>query len=309
MNIRALQTLVAIRKNGSFIETANRLNMTSSAVSMQMKMLEQELGVSLFDRSFRPPLLTPIGKVVADKAQVALQAHNDILNTCKSTDALAGEFRIGFIPTASVRLMPEFLSKAKSEHPLARFHIETGLSEPLAQMVSSGRLDAAVITETDDLPGNLQAISLAEEELVFCLPATCARWSIDRCMSELTFIHFMPVSGIGRLIAQYLGGSNPRPAKTLILDSVEVVAECVKKGIGFAILPAPDIRRLCDDHEITQRSLVPTPVKRALVLTTITGGRMRPYLEPLTRLLTQKPGAKSAPRNASGTRTRRSSRV
>lgn len=294
MNVRALRTLATIQKDGSFINTATRLNMTPSAVSMQMKMLELELGVSLFDRSFRPPLLTPIGRVVADKAQIVLQANDDLLDVCRSKDLLAGEFRIGFVPTASVRLMPDFLAQARTEHPSAQFHIETGLSESLAKMVSAGTLDAAIITATDDLPTNIHVELLMEEELVFCLPTPCSYWSIDRCMTGLTFIQFMPLSGIGRLIAQYMSRSNWRPVSSLILDSVEAVAECVMKGIGFSILPEPDIRRHFGEGQITLRSLSPSPLNRSLVLITISGGRMQTYLELLTKLLTKESGAKKA---------------
>jgi len=281
--------------------------MTLSAVSMQMKMLEQELGVSLFDRSFRPPLLTPIGRVVADKAQMILRANNDLLDACRSRDLLAGEFRIGFVPTSSVRLMPDFLAQARVQHPSAQFHIETGLSESLAKLVSTGVLDAAVITGTDDIPSNIHVELLMEEELVYCLPTPCTHWSIDRCMTGLTFIHFMPLSGIGRLIAQYISHSNLRPASSLILDSVEAVAECVMKGIGFAILPEPDIRRHFGKGQITLRSLSPGPLKRALVLATISDGRMRAYIEPLAKLLTSEAASKKAKskQRTSGNRTNR----
>jgi DNA-binding transcriptional LysR family regulator len=287
MNLRALRTLAAIEANGSFAQTATRLHMTASAVSMQMKMLEQELGVSLFDRSFRPPQLTPIGKVVASKAKALLLANDDLLDACRSPDTLSGEFRLGFVPTSSVRLLPDFLARARAIHPAAHFRIATGLSEDLVKMVSEGALDAAIITQTDDMPNNIQAQTLVEEELVFCLPASCADWTIDQCMEQMTFIHFLPNSGIGRLIAQYLSKLDRRSANSFVLDSVEAVAECVIKGIGFSILPEPDIRRHFRENQIVLRSLDPTPLTRKLVLVSISKGRMTVYTKLLVKLLKQ----------------------
>jgi DNA-binding transcriptional LysR family regulator len=287
MNIRALRTLAAIEANGSFAQTAARLHMTASAVSMQMKVLERELEVALFDRSFRPPQLTPIGKVVAIKAKHLLQANDDLLDSCRSPGSLSGEFRLGFVPTSSVRLLPGFLTRAREAHPAAQFRIETGLSEELVKMVSAGALDAAIVTQTDDMPSNIHAQTLVEEELVFCLPASYGDWTIDQCMEKITFIQFLPDSGIGRIIAQYLSKLHPRSVNSFVLDSVEAVAECVMKGIGFSILPEPDIRRHSRYDQIVLRSLRPTPLTRKLVLVSIDSGRMKMYIKPLVKLFRQ----------------------
>jgi DNA-binding transcriptional LysR family regulator len=284
MNLRALRTLAALQENGSFIATAARLHMTASAVSMQMKMLERELGVALFDRSFRPPLITPLGRLVAAKAQIMLRANDDLLDACRSTDVLSGEFRMGFVPTSSVRLLPDFLARAREQHPAAHFQIETGLSDALVKMVSIGALDAAVVTGTDDIPANIHMQTVKEEELVFCMPPSCADWAIDECMAKLTFIHFMPMSGIGRLIAQYMSRAAWHPSNSFVLDSVEAVAECVMKGIGFSILPEPDIRRHSRKDQILLRALAPEPLKRLLVLASVSGGRMQMYKDSLIKL-------------------------
>ena len=284
MNLRALRTLAALQENGSFIAAAARLHLTASAVSMQMKMLERELGVALFDRSFRPPLITPMGRLIAGKAQIILRANDDLLDACRSGNVLSGEFRMGFVPTSSVRLLPDFLARAREWHPAAHFQIETGLSEALIRMVSTGALDAAIVTQTDDIPGNIHIQTVAEEELVFCLPPWCANYSIDECMTKLTFIHFMPMSGIGRLIAQYMSRAAWHPSNSIVLDSVEAVAECVMKGIGFSILPEPDIRRHFREDKILLRALSPEPLTRLLVLASISGGRMQMYIDALIKL-------------------------
>jgi len=72
-----------------------------------------------------------------------------------------------------------------------------------------------------------------------------------------------------------------------VLDSVEAVAECVMKGIGFSILPEPDIRRHSRYDQIVLRSLRPTPLTRKLVLVSIDSGRMKMYIKPLAKLLRQ----------------------
>ena len=83
-------------------------------------------------------------------------------------------------------------------------------------------------------------------------------------MAELPFIHFMPQTGIGQLIADHLSVQNLVPKEVIVLDSVEAVAECVLAGVGFGILPQPDVLRHTKSG-ISLRPLDKKPVMRQLV--------------------------------------------
>jgi len=267
MTPKVLRTFVTIGETGSFARTAEALNMTLSAVSTQMKTFEDQLDASLFDRTHRPPQLTPLGRHVLDRARTILNLQNGLIADCRKPDVLKGDFRIGFVLTSSVRLLPGFLARAFTAFPHARFHVETGLSHELSVRVSSGRLDAAVITGGERLPNGLTSVVLTREELVYCLPKTAARWSIAEAMAKLAFFHFMPQAGIGRLIASHVADNDLKPQSVIVLDTVEAVAECVRAGVGFAILPRPDVLRYAQD-DLVIRPLDHEPVYRELVLIT-----------------------------------------
>ena len=104
MQTRSLETLIRIAQVQSFSQAAELQHMTLSALSMQMKALEAELGVALFDRSFRPPKLTPLGHQVAQQARVVVGQAEALQNLCLSKDRLVGRFRLGFIQSGSVRI-------------------------------------------------------------------------------------------------------------------------------------------------------------------------------------------------------------
>lgn len=263
MNLKSLNTLIAIADNGSFQQTAAQLNMTLSAVSMQMKGLEEELSIQLFDRTYRPPKLTPMGRRVVERARSVSRESADLIAACVEGVGVTGSFRIGFVLTSSIRLLPSFLMKARRDAPQASFAVETGLSDELIERVSQGDLDAAVVTSAS-IPRSLQSHVLATEELIFCLPEQVGERSIAQCMTELPFIHFMPKTGIGQLIAGHLSDQRLAPKEVIVLDSVEAVAECVLAGVGFGILPKPDVERHAKDG-IILRPLKPKPVTRQLV--------------------------------------------
>lgn len=251
MQTHLLRTLLKISQVHSFALAAEHLNMTLSAVSMQMKSLEEQLDVSLFDRKFRPPKLTPLGLAVAEKAQSVVDAEQKLLELCLPHDHLTGRYRIGFVSTASARMLPRFLTNALRRAPDARFDFETGLSEQLEEKVLTGQLDAAIVTVTGQTDDRLKTDILLEERLVFAAPKSLGPLGLKALMLVAPFLHFMPSTGIGKLIAEELARSGDGIMHSkLVLDSVEAIMECVKAGVGFTLLPEPDVRRLANDDVV-----------------------------------------------------------
>lgn len=264
MNINALRSLARIDEVLSFSKAASIENMTLSALSMQMKALEQELDVHLFDRSFRPPKLTPLGKTVASHARRVLKAKQDLLEACSGAGALTGQFHLGFIQSTSVRIMPTFLRLARRRYPRAAFQLSSNLSEDLTEQVRLGALDAAVVTRVAMLRNDLHAAALRTEKLAFATPAAFANVPLEEIPAKLPFVHFRPTSGIGQLIERILSERSPKPAEIIVLDSLEACMACVKEGLGYTLLPLPDIQRCadarahfhCDDAQELTRDIV-----------------------------------------------------
>lgn len=291
MNTRSLRTLVEIAEIGSFARAAERLHLTLSAVSMQMKGLEAELGADLFDRATRPPRLTPLGRSVAEEARGVLAGERALRDLCRVGEGLSGTYRIGFILTAGVRILPGFLAQAREDAPGAHFVLETGLSEALAQQVARGALDAAVITG-GKAEEALRLTPIAVEELVYTLPPAAAGWPIERCFGELAFLQFSPSTGIGRLVADHLRTQGLTPADRIVFDGIEAILDCVAIGVGFTALPRPDVERYARPG-ITVRPLSDPPLTREVVLATLRGSptdRVRDSLATLARV-----GAGSTP--------------
>lgn len=275
MNTRSLRTFRQIASAGSFAAAARQLNMTLAAVSMQMKVLEEELRISLFDRSFRPPRLTVDGRALLPHAEAVLAAEDALRHHCTPDDLLRGQFRLGFVGTASVRLLPGFLKAASREAADAGFSIETGISAQLERRLINGQIDAAVISASSKRPAALRYATLAEESLQLAVPTECAGDSVEALFRALPFLQFSPHSGVGQQIARHVTRLSAYDAKrAILLDSVEAIMECVKEGIGFTLLPLPDIERYADERVRVRDGGKPTPVRR-LVLATLASSPQR----------------------------------
>ncbi|MEE4189076.1 MAG: LysR family transcriptional regulator [Roseobacter sp.] len=265
MNLNALRSLVRIGQVQSFSKAADIENMTLSALSMQMKSLEHELDARLFDRSFRPPKLTPVGKTVATQAARMLQLKQEIVDACTGSETLAGRFHLGFIQSTSVRIMPGFLKTAREMHPGAAFSLTSGLSEDLTEQVRLGLMDAAVVTRVAGQTGDLHHTALGTERMAFAMPLSFQDSDMSDVHAQLPFIHFRPTSGIGQLIASAMAARLRQPDEIIVLDSLEAAMECVKEGLGYTLLPLPDIQRCCDGRAHVHVPDSPT-IRREIVM-------------------------------------------
>jgi len=285
MQTRSLKSLVKISQVHSFRLAAEQLGMTLSALSMQMKTLEDALGVALFDRSARPPRLTPIGRAIVREAAPLLRQQEKIIELCQPSSELSGRFRIGFVTTAAVRLLPGFLSASSTAAPRASFEFETGLSATLEDKVLVGQLDAAVITDAQGLPPQLAHRLLRQEPFAFAAHASLLKGGLPGLLAESNFFHFMPHTGIGKLIAQAMRDyERPANARTIVMDNLEAIMECVGSGLGFTLLPVPDVER----YRIPDVRMlaVNQSLQRRLVLVTLQDSVLDHKSDKLAALLT-----------------------
>ena len=118
MDIKNLYTLIAIADRGSFAEAANALGVSLSAVSMQMRALEDSLGTMLFDRSRRPPVLTDSGLDFTQRAR-ELIAHWESMNEALKRENTAGLLKLGAVHTCVSGLLPLALKQLQ----IGRAHV------------------------------------------------------------------------------------------------------------------------------------------------------------------------------------------
>lgn len=281
MQTRALRHLVKVSRVGSFLQASRQLNMTLSALSMQMKALEVELDVALFDRSVRPPSLTAMGRMVVEKAADIISREDALIELCSINDQLVGKFRIGFVTSTSARLLPDFLVNSQSGLPRAEFEFETGLSAVLQEKVRNGTLDAAVVTDAEVDPQGMVQVVLRDEPFAFVAHKSIAGRGLDHMIATHTFFHFMPRTGIGKLIAKAMAQIDPPlSAGTVMLDNIEAIMGCVKNGSGYTLLPVPDVQRY-SNAELVEFA-APNDVRRSLILVTRSDNVLAKHLGLLT---------------------------
>lgn len=146
MNLRDLQYLSAVAEHLHFGHAADACHVSQPTLSMQLKKLEEELGVQLFERTNKSVRLTAVGRDITQRAERILREADSIrIVASASTDPLAGEIRLGVFPTLAPYLLPSLMPLLGKHFPkLSTLLIEEKTPELVARL-EGGEIDAALL--------------------------------------------------------------------------------------------------------------------------------------------------------------------
>ena len=145
LNLRQLDTFLAVARSGSFHAAARQLNSTQPAISTRIAQLEQSLGVRLFERTTRLCRLTPRGHSLVNHAVRVFAAASDLRLGVGDPDIVAGVVRIGVVDTIAMTSLAEIVTQVQSRFPRVDLAIDVALSDRLMQSLESDMLDLACI--------------------------------------------------------------------------------------------------------------------------------------------------------------------
>ncbi|MEQ8859541.1 MAG: DNA-binding transcriptional regulator OxyR [Pseudomonadales bacterium] len=167
MNLRDLKYLVAVAEHRHFGRAAESCFVSQPTLSTQIKKLEEELGVTLIERSNRQVMLTPVGERIVRQAQRVLREVNQMVHIAEEhKDPFGGDFRLGIIPTVAPYLLPKILGPIKKAFPKLRIQLTEAQTAVLLRMVREGDLDAVILALPAD-EDNLQQVKLYSEPFFF----------------------------------------------------------------------------------------------------------------------------------------------
>ena len=152
LDVDVMKTFVAIADLGSFARAAEEVNKTQSAVSMQMKRLEETLGRPVFVRDGRHNRLAPDGERLLDYARRMVRLNDEVLMTFTQPE-LTGLVRLGTPEDYADRFLPEILARFARTHPLVQVDVQCSPSYELSDSVQRGNLDLAVVSCTASMAG------------------------------------------------------------------------------------------------------------------------------------------------------------
>jgi len=270
VELRQLQYFLAVADELNFSRAADRLNMTQPPLSAQIRQLEEELDVVLFERTTRKVRLTAAGRHFQRSTQELFnQLHTNIVDARRASTGEWGRLALGFVPSATIETLPLILRDFRAKFSNVRLDLHELTPEQQVSGLRDGSLDCACFylpfAEMHPFGDrNLRSAAISREPLVAALPPghrLAAQRKIH--VGDLVEEPFVMVSGhsgqgLREIILEQCrrGGFAPRIVQEAAL--IQTIAGLVASGVGVALIPA-SVRRI-QKIGVTYRALQNEPL-------------------------------------------------
>ena len=258
MTITQLKYIVALDTHRNFATAASHCFVTQPTLSMQIKKLEEELEVTLFDRNQKPVVPTDIGQQVVEQARVSLQSLKKIEELVHHhADNLSGTLRIGIIPTLSPYLLPRILPSLAAKYPNLDLEIEELLSDQIIEKLHKDLLDVCVWV-ANRTEHHLVNLPLFYERFLVYLPNGHPYREKVIALDELDMKQMWLLREghcFRDQVATFCGGLVETDHHANFLSgSLETLKKIVDQHYGFTLLPELAVFDLPPEQQVNVRS-------------------------------------------------------
>jgi DNA-binding transcriptional LysR family regulator len=266
LNLDQLKALEAVAETGSFTAAANRLNLTQSAVSVQIRELEERFGVRLIDRLGKKAFATEAGQEVIARAKrinAEVEAMADDMR--RRSEGWLGRVRFGAAPNILTYLLPPVLKGLRDSHPTLEISIRSGITRNLVGYVLRNELDLALVT----LPVDDKGLTLSHwrnDPMVAVFPETAK--DVPAQVTP-TYMAGWPLildgrSQNDRMVRAWIRAAGAEPKVAIELGQPEAIRNVVAVGLGASVV-GPEVMH---QAAVVAGGAIERPLKPPLIRTT-----------------------------------------
>jgi LysR family hydrogen peroxide-inducible transcriptional activator len=249
MNLRDLTYIIAVAETRHFGKAAERCFVSQPTLSGQIKKLEQQLGVAIFERTQRAVEITPVGEAILEHARQIMEQVEVIEHLAQAQqDPLAGPLRIGAIPTLSPYLMPLILLPLKQQHPQMKLVLSEELTDTLLARLRNHEIDAALLA-TPVEEADLVALPLFDEPFWLAYPHQHPFYAKEKITRrDLDSVNLLLLAEGHCLAQQAMDVCHLKEREIhgdmadLRASSLETLIQLVGAGFGCTLIPALAMR-------------------------------------------------------------------
>jgi DNA-binding transcriptional LysR family regulator len=270
MDLKQLRAFTTVADTGNVTRAAELLNLVQPAVSRQLRLLEEDLGVELFQRERHGMVLTEAGKallVYARRAMLELDRARAEIGS--SADGIAGLVTVGLLPSTCDMISSSLVRAVGEHYPGIRMRIAMGYAGDLQQWLETGDIDAAILYGVERVP-HIQATPLLREPLWVVGPRS-AKLSRHRPVS-LASLRGKPMilpsgpRGIRTLVDQACSAANVEMTIVAETNAMSIQKSLVLGGHGLTILPPIACATELASKRLTAAPLVDPRITRTIVV-------------------------------------------
>ena len=284
MEIRQLKAFLAIAEAKTFTAGARRVNVTQAAISMQIRQLEDEVGLPLFTRTPRRVILTEAGEYLLDRARKILREHDTAVAEIAELGGVEhGRLRIGSASAMfATQQLPHILQGIKEKFPNAELSVSAGTSQTLVDKIMHGEIDIAFVS----LPVENSSITtdlLFSDEIV-AIAHPIIRWQMKNLSARRPSPGEKLILGerggnTRRMIDDFFNAANVRPNVVMELSRQEAINQMVENNLGVGTAGAKTIADEIREGRLVSWLIEGAEIKWELGLARLRGG----YFSPIAK--------------------------
>jgi DNA-binding transcriptional LysR family regulator len=296
MTLRQVRAFVVVARFSSFTRAADLLHLTQPALTVQIRQLEQALGVKLFDRSTRAVELTRTGRELLPVLERLLGEFDAVVVSTREMAAMRyGTVRMAALPSVAATVLPPLIARFKQRHPHIRITVRDSVGERINAMVREEIVDFGIGSDVEP-DAELETIPLFEDEMRAVVPASHplskqTEVMLDRLIDE-PLILMDTQSSVRSLVDRAFADRGHLAVPAYEVTYMSTAIGLVRAGLGIAILPSTAIE-LRLETELPSLSIREPILHRSITLVLKVGRSLPPAAEALRDMLIQK-GVESA---------------
>ncbi|HET7669096.1 MAG TPA: hydrogen peroxide-inducible genes activator [Burkholderiales bacterium] len=242
MTLTELRYIVAVARERHFGRAAEASFVSQPTLSVAVKKLEEELGVTLFERGPGEVTITPAGQKIIAQAQRVLEEASRIKDLAAAgRDPLAGPLRLGAIYTIGPYLLPKLIPILRKSAPAMQLHIQENFTHRLADALKNGEVDVVLIALPFDEPG-IETRAVYDEPFFVAVPKGHPWETRKRVTSEELTRESLLLLGEGHCFRdQVLEFCHTTRTRAIEGGSLETIRQMVASGVGITVLPGTSV--------------------------------------------------------------------
>ena len=247
MDLRQLEIVTAVAETGSFTAAGRKLNVSQSAISRQILLLEEEMNETIFLRIGRRIRITAAGEALL---QLSHRVFGDIKETVtligESQQVLSGTIRLAGGMTVCMYVFPMLLQEYRRQHSAIEVKLITGTSQRLLQEIRSGAADLGFITMPVNEPELVTVPAMEEEMLLVAHPShplAKKQRIVPQDLEQQPFVLFEAVSNSRRVVDSFFAKEGIEPRIVMETENVEIIKALVRSEMGITIIPYQAVAR------------------------------------------------------------------
>lgn len=288
LTLRQLQIFIVASRHSSFARAAEELHLTQPAISMQIRQLEDAIGLALFERVARRLMLTEAGERLTHHASRILGEIKDAEDAMMSLQlADSGSISVGIVSSAT-HFAPKLLALYSRQYPKVDVHFSVGNRESLLRLLQDNAIDLALMGRP---PAELDALvePLARHPQVVIAPsdhplASARRFDLQELRGD-TFLLREPGSGTRMAAEEMFRQHLFIPKKIVTLGSNETIKQAVIAGMGVSLISLHTLQLELRTAELALLDVNGTPIERTWQIVHMRSKQLSPTCKVFRRFL------------------------